>query len=171
MSSLIPFPRVPSSPRLPSAPAPAEPPSREPPSSCAGPFTLLLPLPAPLLPPVCPLAHHPSIDFVTNRLHPTLPLSCLSSLPLAGPTSPSPTLANPREVRWSDTRRYVCVGSCRNVYCLYIFRRRRLYVHRPCRHRHRHRRRCRRPLNDCKFRTHAATIRWFSRAYLSYDSA
>lgn len=52
---------------------------REPPSSCAGPFTLLSPS-LPLYPPVCPLARHPSIDFVTNQLHP---------IPSGLPTSPS----------------------------------------------------------------------------------
>lgn len=89
------------------APALAKPPPREPPSSCAGPFTLLSPFPAASLTPVCPLARHPSIDFVTNR----------GSVP----SPPDITLADPREVRRSDTRRCVYMLIYKCIYCLYIF--------------------------------------------------
>lgn len=99
--------------RAPSYPPPAEPPPRyssalalaEPPSSCAGPFTLLPPS-LPLYPPVCPLARHPSIDFVTNRLHPIL-----SGLP----TSPS------RRPTRSPLERYAPMRVCTLIYKCILF--------------------------------------------------
>lgn len=88
-----------------SALALADLPPREPPSSCAGPFTLLSPS-LPLYPPVCPLARHPSIDFVTNRLHP---------IPSGLPTSPS------RRPSRSPLERYAPMRVCTLIYKCILF--------------------------------------------------
>lgn len=121
-------------PRYSSALALAEPPPREPPSSCAGPFTLLSPS-LPLYPPVCPLARHPSIDFVTNRLHP---------IPSGLPTSPS------RRPTRSPLERYAPMRVCTLIYKCILF----IHISRRWRHRRRHRRRRRRrSLGDSEFRT------------------
>lgn len=120
-------------PRYSSAPALAEPPPRESPSSCAGPFTLLSPS-LPLYPPVCPLACHPSIDFVTNRLHPN---------PSGLPPSPS------RRPSRSPLERYAPMRVCTLIYKCTLF----IHISR-----WRRRRRCRhrRSLGDFEFRTRYA---------------
>lgn len=83
-------------PRYSSALALAEPPPREPPSSCAGPFTLLPPS-LPLYPPC-----------VLSRATPLLILLQTGSIP-SSPASRRHPRADPREVRWSDTRQCVYV--------------------------------------------------------------
>jgi len=90
--------RVHPPPRLPSAPAPTEPSPREPPSSCAGPFTLLLPsLPLHRSPP----PPSPRPRSVLSRATPLLILLQTGSIP-----PPTATRRHHRRPSQSPLERY-----------------------------------------------------------------
>lgn len=93
---------------------PAEPPPREPPT-----LFLRRPVYPSALPSPLPLRSRSTPPCVLSRATPLLILLQTGSIPPA-PVSRDVALADPREVRWSDTRR--CVYTLiYKLYCLYIF--------------------------------------------------